>query len=256
MSPQKPTLTHFRFCPHSRAIRLVLAELAIEPVLAEMSPWEWSKELLALNPSGDLPVLQMTAPGEGAGPILRGSYAIAEFLAATNPTKFTNDSDDANVPDPQEVPVRVPLAPLFPGSAIEQAEVRRLVDWFHGKLHREVTAPLLESHVVPMFKGTAHAAPEAETLRAVRANLAYHLTYLAWLADHRNWLAGSELSFADLAAGAHVSCLDYLGEVDWARFPAAKDWYQRLKSRRSFQSLLADRVPGRPPAPHYADLDF
>jgi glutathione S-transferase len=93
-------------------------------------------------------------------------------------------------------------------------------------------------------------------LRAAHANLAYHLTYVAWLSDHRNWLAGEELSFADLAAGAHLSCLDYLGEVDWARFPAAKSWYQRLKSRRAFQSLLADRIPGRPPAPHYADLDF
>jgi glutathione S-transferase len=93
-------------------------------------------------------------------------------------------------------------------------------------------------------------------LRAAHANLAYHLTYVAWLSDHRNWLAGEELSFADLAAGAHLSCLDYLGEVDWARFPAAKSWYQRLKSRRAFQSLLADRIPGRPPASHYADLDF
>ena len=251
MPVNKTTLSHFRFCPHSRAIRLLLAELGIDPQLAELRPWEWSKELLELNPSGDLPVLQLESAGEGDGTILRGSYAISEFLAATRAVVSPNETETEG-----GMPARPQPAPLFPGSAIDQAEVRRLVDWFHAKLHREVTAPLLESHVVPMFKGTAHAAPEAATLRAVRANLAYHMTYVAWLADHRNWLAGHELSFADLAAGAHLSCLDYLGEVDWARFPAAKTWYQRLKSRRSFQSLLADRVPGRPPAPHYADLDF
>ena len=250
MPVHRPTLTQFRFCPHSRAIRLVLAELGIEPVLAEMRPWEWSPELLALNPSGDLPVLQLESAGEGEGIILRGSYAITEYLAATHSSVL------ANADDVEALPARSRPAPLFPGTAIEQAEVRRLVDWVHGKLHREVTAPLLESHVLPMFKGTAHAAPDATVLRAVRGNLAYHMTYVAWLADHRNWLAGNDLSFADLAAGAHVSSLDYLGEIDWARFPAAKAWYQRLKSRRSFQSLLSDRVPGRPPAPHYADLDF
>ena len=228
----------------------MLGELGIEPVLAEMCPWDWSKELLALNPSGDLPVLRLEQTNESAGPIVCGSYAIAEYLAATHP------SVSAGGDNGEGTPMRPLHAPLFPGSAIEQAEVRRLVDWFHGKLHREVTAPLLESHVVPMFKGAAHAAPEAQILRAAHANLAYHMTYVGWLSDHRNWLAGDALSFADLAAGAHLSCLDYLGEIDWARFPAAKSWYQRLKSRRSFQSLLADRIPGRPPAPHYADLDF
>ena len=44
-----PTLTHFSFCPHSRAIRLVLAEIGREPALVQMLPWEWSDALLALN---------------------------------------------------------------------------------------------------------------------------------------------------------------------------------------------------------------
>jgi glutathione S-transferase len=29
-----------------------------------------------------------------------------------------------------------------------------------------------------------------------------------------------------------------------------------MKSRPSFRSLLGDRVPGQPPASHYAELDF
>jgi glutathione S-transferase len=34
------------------------------------------------------------------------------------------------------------------------------------------------------------------------------------------------------------------------------EWYMRIKSRPSFRLLLLDRVPGQPPALHYAELDF
>ena len=95
-----------------------------------------------------------------------------------------------------------------------------------------------------------------EVLRAVRANLRYHLRYISFLADHRRWLAGDEMSFADIAAAAHLSCVDFFGEVPWEEFPNAKEWYVRIKSRRSFRPILADRVPGVTPPPHYEDLDF
>jgi len=72
----------------------------------------------------------------------------------------------------------------------------------------------------------------------------------------RDWLAGDQLSYADLAAAAHLSAVDYLGDVPWNEDEAAKNWYARLKSRPSFRPLLADRIPGQPPVPHYADLDF
>ncbi len=50
--------------------------------------------------------------------------------------------------------------------------------------------------------------------------------------------------------------MDYLGEIEWSGEPAAREWYARLKSRPSFRPLLADKVPGLPPAAHYIDLDF
>jgi glutathione S-transferase len=64
------------------------------------------------------------------------------------------------------------------------------------------------------------------------------------------------MSFADMAAAAHLSSIDYLGEVAWEDYPSAKSWYARMKSRPSFRALLADRMPGISPAPVYADLDF
>jgi len=63
-------------------------------------------------------------------------------------------------------------------------------------------------------------------------------------------------SLADFAAAAHLSVLDFAGDVDWAVSAAAREWYARMKSRPSFRALLADRVPGMIPPAHYADLDF
>ncbi|HET6222763.1 MAG TPA: glutathione S-transferase family protein, partial [Dongiaceae bacterium] len=98
--------------------------------------------------------------------------------------------------------------------------------------------------------------PDSQAIRAGNANIHYHLDYIAWLADRRNWLAGDDFSLADIAAAAHLSALDYIGDVPWERHADAKDWYVRVKSRPSFRALLADALPGITPPAHYADLDF
>jgi glutathione S-transferase len=79
---------------------------------------------------------------------------------------------------------------------------------------------------------------------------------MAWPLDQRRWLAGNEMSLADFTAAAHLSCLDYISDVDWNRHAVLKDWYAKIKSRPSFRPLLADQISGFPPAQHYADLDF
>lgn len=204
-------------------------ELAVE------RPWDWRPEFLALNPSGDLPVLEIER-----GPVLAGAYAVSEYLGEAG----HNDLAGA-------------ATALFPGDADVRAEVRRVIDWFHKKLDNEVTRELLKEKLQPRMRTELSShVPDADLMRAIRANLRYHMTYVSHLADQRQWLAGAEMSFADLAAAAHLSCLDYLGEVQWDAHPVARDWYARVKSRPSFRSLLADRVPGVPPPLHYANLDF
>lgn len=228
-------LTHFRLCPASRSVRLALGELDLDAELAEEKPWELRPAFLALNPAGDLPVLELDK-----GPILCGVYSISEYMA---------EEIEASGKDTRSVR-------LFPGNREERAEVRRLVDWFHMKLSRDVTRELLHQKVYARMAPGATHAPDRETLRAISANLRYHLSYIGHLADRRRWLAGDELSFADLAAAAHVSAIDYLGDVHWEEHPAAKAWYVRLKSRPSFRPILADRLPGMPPPAAYSDLDF
>ncbi len=232
-------LWHFRLCPLSRSIRLALAEAGIAFTLVEERPWEWRPEFLAINPAGELPVLELAD-----GPVLSGCYAISEFIAEEMSLQ------------PGERPSTVRPFPLFPGNREDRAEVRRIVDWFHGKMHRDVTREMLHEKVYARMMPDAAHRPDADILRAIRANLRYHLSYIGFLAYQRRWLAGDQMSFADLAAAAHLSSLDYLGEIPWAEHPRTKDWYQRLKSRPALRPLLVERVPGTPPPVHYANLDF
>jgi len=226
-------LTHFPLCPHSRSIRLVLNELQIEHELQVELPWAWRKEFLATNPGGNLPVLRLDNHM-----VLCGVYPISEYIA-----------DEQREAGEDGIPV-------FPGDIEDRAEARRLVDWFHDKCHREVTRDLLYEKHYARAAGIRGHSPDSEVLIATTQNLKQHMRYIGFLTDYRKWLAGDEMSFADLAAAGHISCLDYLGVIDWDRYPSARDWYVRIKSRRSFQSILDDRVPGLAPPAYYADPDF
>lgn len=226
-------LSHFPLCPHSRSIRLVLNEMQIAHELEVELPWAWRKAFLAMNPGGHLPVLELDNHM-----VLCGTYPITEYLEEENAAEGGAS------------------APLFPGDIEGRAEIRRLVDWFHTKCHHEVTRDLLyEKHHARAASVTGHS-PDSSVLIATTQNLKQHMRYIGFLTDYRRWLAGDEMSFADLAAAGHVSCLDYLGVIDWDKYPSARDWYARIKSRRSFLSILDDRVPGLAPPDYYADPDF
>jgi len=221
------TLYHHWVCPFSRKVRIVLAEkkLAFEMVVEKV--WEQRPEFLALNPANDVPVLV-----EPNGAVLADSTAICEYL-------------DEIQPDP----------PLLGSDPLVRAEVRRLVGWFEVKFNREVTINLVGEKLVKRQMGIP-GGPDSRMIRAGYAAIRLHMDYLGWLTERRRWLAGDVFSMADIAAASHLSALDYIGDVPWESFPAAKDWYARVKSRPSFRPLLSDHLPGIPPPKHYAYLDF
>lgn len=218
-------LYHLPISPFSRKVRLVLAEKKIGVDLIEERPWERRRDFLALNPAGEVPVLQVE------GMTLAGSRAIVEYL--------------------EEV---TPEPPLLPKSAAARAEARRLADWFDEKFFHEVTDNLLHERVTKKLMKQGY--PDGARIRAGGQNMRHHLDYMDWLLQRRHWLAGEHLTIADFAAAAHLSCLDYINDVDWARSQMVHDWYARIKSRPAFRSLLTDAVPGLSPPPQYADLDF
>ena len=135
-----------------------------------------------------------------------------------------------------------------------RAETRRLVAWFDNKFYEEVTVNLVDEKIMKRFLGLGE--PNSAAIRAGNNNIHYHLDYIGYLTERRRWIAGDELTLADIAAASHLSCVDYLGDVPWEDHQPAKDWYARIKSRPSFRSLLGDHIPGAPPPRHYADLDF
>jgi glutathione S-transferase len=142
----------------------------------------------------------------------------------------------------------------MPKDSLQRAEVRRLVGWFDDKFNREVTENLLFERVTKRLARLGY--PDGACLKAGSKNIRVHLDYATFLLEGHNWLAGPRLTIADITAAAHLSCLDYVGDVPWDDYPAVRDWYSVMKSRPCFRGLLADHLPGFPATAHYADLDF
>ena len=96
---------------------------------------------------------------------------------------------------------------LLPRDIKERIEVRRLLGWFLGKLDEEVTGYLVTEKVYKRFMTAENGggSPDMSGIRAARSNVRYHLNYIGYLIAKRNWLAGDKLTYADLAAAAHLS---------------------------------------------------
>jgi len=220
------TLYHLWLSPYSRKVRIALKEKGLEFELEVEKVWERRDAFLALNPAGQVPVLV-----EDDGTAIADSQAICEYLEEVYPER-----------------------PLLSADPVVRAETRRLIAWFDQKFGREVTENLVDEKLTKRIMQAGQ--PNSSAIRAGQHNLHYHLAYVAYLTERRTWLAGDDFSLADIAAGAHLSCVDYIGDVPWADHPGAKDWYARIKSRPAFRPLLGDHIPGFPPPKHYADLDF
>jgi glutathione S-transferase len=220
------TLYHLWLSPFSRKVRVALKEKGLDVELKVEKVWERRPEFLSMNAAGTVPVLV-----EDDGTAIADSGAICEYLEEVYPEK-----------------------PLMADTPAGRGEVRRLLAWFDQKFAREVSDNLYREKIMKRFLRIGE--PNSSAIRAGHQNIHYHLDYIAWLTERRRYLAGDHFSLADIAAAAHLSALDYLGDVPWEQHAGAKDWYARIKSRPSFRPLLADHIPGAPPPKHYADLDF
>jgi glutathione S-transferase len=228
------TLFHQALCPHSRFVRIALGEYGLNARLVDERPWERRHEYLALNPAATTPVLIE----EGRPPVSNATI-IAEYLDETRGADLGEHR-------------------LLPRDIAARIEVRRLVSWFNDKFFAEVSGPLVSERVFKRHMSAEQGGgpPDIDAIRAALANIRYHLAYIGWLVRTRDWLAGERLSYADLAAAAHLSTVDYLGDVPWNEDEAAKNWYARAKSRPSFRPLLIEMHAGIAPSKTYADLDF
>ncbi|MBR2137653.1 MAG: glutathione S-transferase family protein [Alphaproteobacteria bacterium] len=218
-------LVHSSISPQCRKIRILMSEKKMLFVLKEENPWNLSKDILKINPAGELPIFIYD------GNIVAGNYAITEFLEET----YTQ--------------VR-----LINGNNKERAEIRRLIDWFDNKFYRDVYQYIAGEKIYKRF--VLHQPPESKRIKAGINNLRFHMEYIDWMAERNNYLGGSTFSLADISAAAQLSVIDYLGDVPWEDFKNAKLWYSKIKSRPSFKDILSDRIKGVYPSKHYSNLDF
>jgi glutathione S-transferase len=220
-------LYQFPLCPFSRKVRLTLTEKGVPHDLVRVSPWVEDDNFTDLNPAGQTPVLVE----ESKGIVLIDSDAICEYFEET-----------------------IDRVPMIPGTSANRAEIRRLVNWFDGKLYQDAVAPLMMERMIKRL--ATREPPDTGQLRKAMTAIDGHLDYLDYLLDHRRWLAGPVLTLADLAAAAHLSVADYLGGIDWRGHKQTVDWYAVMKSRPSFRQFLAERMEVILPPAHYDKPDF
>ena len=214
--------------------RIALAEKKLKVRELVVNPWQLEPEFTALTAEAMPPVLiDLTQ---------HGTLTISGVRAIT---EYANDGSKRN--------------PLLSEDAFERAEARRICEWFNERFTEEVDAYILSEKVErAVLSQTQYDIGPADpkVLREGRIYLAEHLAYLTSLLEKRDWLAGRRYSLGDIAAAAHMSCLDFLGEIHWRDYPILKAWYQKIKSRPAFRSLLGDRQAGLRTPGHYTDLDF
>lgn len=219
-------LYHYPICPLSRQVRVYLKELELTFSTIKEDFWQRRKEFLKINPAATLPVLE-----ESSSLIVSGIYPITEYLH----DKYDNFM-------------------FFDNNIETKIEIRRLLSWFNEKFYSEVTRIIINEKVIRLFAGIGE--PRTEFLKIAKNHLGLHLKYISQLLQNRSFIASNALSAADVAAAAHISVIDYFGEINWDIFLDIKNWYSIIKSRPSFRTILQDLVPGFAPSHTYSDLDF
>ncbi|SPR11512.1 glutathione S-transferase family protein [Orientia tsutsugamushi] len=217
---------YYPLCPFSRQLRIILKEVDSVFTLIKEEFWLKKKEFITLNPNGKLPVLIETS-----GLVVYDIFTIIEYLREIEPNfHFICNEPEKNV------------------------AIRKLFTWFNDKFYREVTKIILDEKLIKFLKN--YGSPRSDLLKIAKISQKVHFNFITNLLQSNSYLAGDQVTIADIAAASHISVIDYFNEVIWDYYPSVKNWYVLIKSRPSFKPLLQDYTPGFFPPKYYAELDF
>ncbi len=222
------------FCPFSRKVRFFLDEKKVDYQTTEVKYWLRSRDFLKLNPASETPVLKNQQTKE----VICDSFLICSYIDDIENKK--NDELD--------------YLDLLGNNLPEKYEIQRLHMWFDKKFYNEVSKYFIEETFLNSAKGNENT--NIDKINVATVNLEKHISYMEYLLSRRKWLASELFSIADIAAAAQLSVVDYIGYIDWSKYPKLKEWYSVIKSKKSFLKILYDKIPGFKPSPYYTDPDF
>jgi glutathione S-transferase len=200
--------------PFGRAVLVTLLEKGADFRFAAVDPRTMkSQPYLSLHPFGRVPVL------EHQGFRLYETQAILRYL-------------DRALPSP-------PLTPVDLRAAARMDQILGICDWY---LHQGCNSVIgFQRLVRPRLLGlptdeeaVAQAMPRAHSVMAELSRL---------LGDNA-YLAGSQLTLADIAVGSQMDFLAHTPEWEplTAERPNLRTWLQRMNERPSFQATTFERV--------------
>lgn len=219
-------------CPFSRKVAFMLDEFGIEYKSIDTKIWRIEPEFLNISPSNEIPVL-IDLNNEY---IVNDSYVIIDYLDNINNFVFTESG-------------------YFGINIFEKSEVQRLQMWFDKKFFNEVTKIITEEVFYKTFENNDEV-PNSNRIEIFRCNLNSHIKYMQDILSIRKWLGCEKFTIADVSAASHISILDYIGYINWKKYPRLKEWYIVVKSKKGFEKILKERIGSFIPSLNYNKYDF
>ena len=199
--------------PYVRAALLALEEKGADYELAAMAPGTLKQQPhLSRHPFGRIPAF------EHDGWMLYETQAIMRYV-------------DAVVPGPR-------LQPEEPRAAARMDQLIGIADWY---LMPQVTMTITFNRVVaPRFN---RPVDEAKVTQAV-PNARICIGEISRLLDGHTWMAGDQISLADLLLAAHLSMFAQApeGAQILHEHPNLSRWLTRIEARPSMQATSWDRL--------------
>lgn len=199
---------------HTRKVQIALRAKGLAcdltvviPILPETLPENWA----SLSPTGLIPVL------EDGGFCLPDSAAILQYLDA-----------------------KYPAHPMIPADPRNRGQALWL-EAYLGGFFRDAVHPLFHQKIVaPMQGGTPDAGVVDRVLAEV---IPKYLAYMDGIANS-DWIVGHSFSVADIAVGANLVQLHYLGGSPVLdHYPALARYFERLVRESVFVEQLAAEEP-------------
>lgn len=200
--------------PFGRAVLATLEEKGARYRIAPVGPGTLkSPEHLARHPFGRIPVLE------------HGDFRLYE-------TQAIQRYLDRVLPEPS-------LTPSDPRGAARMDQVMNVNDWY---LFQGVASVIIFHRVIgPKLMGLS---PDEEAIKGAMPNAITVFTELARLLGDRPYLAGDELSLADLLVAPGIEF--FTGTPEWSRLGAPHAnlaaWLGRMLERSSMRATTWERV--------------